>query len=104
MKRLPKNLEWALCPLFVTATVALCLVMGYIACAGPAYYVEQRFILYPSVPSLKRWLQPADYIASRSRPYYEYLKWWAREGTHAAAEEDANARPVTYRLSLARRE
>ena|SRR6266446_153710 len=91
MKRLPKNLECDFLPLFVAGTLALCLLLGYIACAGPAYYVEQRLILHPSIPSLKRWLQPADGIASRSRLYYNYLNWWARRGTDGAVEElDAN--------------
>jgi hypothetical protein len=60
-------------------------------CAGPGYYIENRFILNDSVPSLERWLQPTDWMASRSRLYYDYLNWWAREGRHRAAEECADA-------------
>src|SRR5215472_14506270 len=91
MKRLPKTLGCDFRPLLLAGTLALCLPLGYIVCAGPGYYIENRFILNDSVPSLKRWLQAADCIALRSRPYYDYLDWWARAGLHAAAEEDANA-------------
>jgi hypothetical protein len=73
--------------------LALALFFGYLASAGPVYYVQQRFVLHPSADVLLRWCHPADLLAFRSRPYHNYLQWWATKGIDAALEEYMSANP-----------
>lgn len=89
--KLPQNLDSAFRAVLVPVAVALCLIFAYLTSAGPVYYLEQRFILRPPARTLEHCLQPATWLAYRSRPYFNYLQWWATRGIDRAIEEAMSA-------------
>ncbi len=89
--KLPQNLDSAFRAVVVPMAVALCLIFGYFTSAGPVYYMEQRLILRPSARVLERCLRPANWLALRSRPYFNYLQWWATKGMDVAIKEAMGA-------------
>jgi len=84
--RLAQKNSSALRPTLTPTVVAVALLAGYLASAGPAYYAQQRFILHPPSRVLLVWCQPTDWLARRSRLYFSYLQWWASKGIDAAVE------------------